>query len=186
MRVRRGAPAWAPWCRRLRVKGRPHGVAPAIQPPDQVRGRLLTHGSGMATWFFESEERAHVKEVNGAVLGGERDQVASRAVRAVGYTMSKIDRRGSLLRRTAFGGAESDGNIVGTIGGKVNRNRAEAKARRQVRAFPRPLGAGGICVAARQRIDWPSELQESFLACRRETPPQPPPTRGGGMEGLDQ
>jgi hypothetical protein len=53
---------------------------------------------------LESEEQPHVKEVNGAVPGGRAGAGGGRVPFGVGgYTMSKIDRRGFGLRRTAFG-----------------------------------------------------------------------------------
>jgi hypothetical protein len=53
--------------------------------------------------FFESEEQPRVKEVNGAVLGASGSGRRAAPFRMGGYTMSKIDRRGFWLRRTAFG-----------------------------------------------------------------------------------
>ena len=53
--------------------------------------------------FFDSEEQPHIKEVNRRLAGGERVGRRSGPFGVVGYTMSKIDRRGFRLRRTAFG-----------------------------------------------------------------------------------
>jgi len=80
----------------------------------------------MATCFSESEKRAHVKEANGAVPRASGIGRRLGAVRTVGYTMSKSDRRGFGLRRTASSGAGSGENIVRTFGCEVNPNRGSS------------------------------------------------------------
>ena len=77
---------------------RPHGVASLVTnferwTPAQ-RARNLMHRSA-PTLIFEFEDRAHVKEVNGAAYGGRAGEAAALGMPfgIVGYTMSKTDRR---------------------------------------------------------------------------------------------
>ena len=99
------------------------GWDPGAKFAEQPR---IEPGAGSYAWvrnsnldFFESEEQPHVKEVNGRFFGASGFGQRAVPFGVVGYTMSKIDRRGFRLRRTASGGAESGKNIVRTIDRKV-------------------------------------------------------------------
>ena len=79
--------------------------------------------------FFESEERPHVKEVNGAIPGGER---VGRRAGPLGWSDTRCQRStgGAFgLHRAASSGAECDENIVRTFCRKVNRNHTQCRWR---------------------------------------------------------